>query len=97
MSTYLADVSALARKDLKLELRARDTLPAMLLALEQLAHSLMAKGVAFDGIVKSGRTHLQDATPIRLGQEFTAYGHTVQRHRDKLGQAADWLRGWRAP
>jgi aspartate ammonia-lyase len=68
------------------------TLPASLLALEQLAHSLIAKGVAFDGIVKSGRTHLQDATPIRLGQEFTAYGHTVQRHREKLVQAADWLR-----
>ena len=48
--------------------------------------------MAFDGIVKSGRTHLQDATPIRLGQEFTAYGRTVQRHRDKLVQAADWLR-----
>jgi fumarate hydratase class II len=68
------------------------TLPAMLLALEQLAHSLIAKGVAFDGIVKSGRTHLQDATPIRLGQEFTAYSRTVQRLRDKLVQAADWLR-----
>ncbi len=68
------------------------TLPGTLLALEQLAHSLIAKGVAFDGIVKSGRTHLQDATPIRLGQEFTAYGRTVQRHRDKLVQAADWLR-----
>src|SRR5919109_966767 len=68
------------------------TLPAVLLALEQLAHSLIAKGVAFDGIIKSGRTHLQDATPIRLGQEFTGYGHTVERHRDKLVQAADWLR-----
>src|SRR5687768_3584332 len=68
------------------------TLPQVLLALEQLAHSLLAKGVAFDGIIKSGRTHLQDATPIRLGQEFTAYGRTVQRHRDKLTQAADWLR-----
>jgi aspartate ammonia-lyase len=68
------------------------TLPPTLLALEQLAHSLIAKGVAFDGIVKSGRTHLQDATPIRLGQEFTAYGRTVERHRDKLVQAADWLR-----
>ena len=42
--------------------------------------------------MKSGRTHLQDATPIRLGQEFTAYGHTVARHRAKLAQAADWLR-----
>jgi len=68
------------------------TLPDTLLALEQLAHSLSAKGVAFDDIVKSGRTHLQDATPIRLGQEFTAYSRTVQRHREKLAQAADWLR-----
>ncbi len=68
------------------------SLPDTLLALEQLAHSLSAKGVAFDDIVKSGRTHLQDATPIRLGQEFTAYSHTVQRHREKLAQAADWLR-----
>ena len=68
------------------------SLPPFLLALERLAHSLLAKGVAFDDIIKSGRTHLQDATPIRLGQEFTAYSHTVQRHRDKLVQAADWLR-----
>jgi aspartate ammonia-lyase len=68
------------------------TLPPALLALEQLARSLHAKGVAFDDIVKSGRTHLQDATPIRLGQEFTAYSGTVQRHREKLVQAADWLR-----
>ena len=68
------------------------TLPGTLLALEQLAHSLLGRGVAFDEIVKSGRTHLQDATPIRLGQEFTAYGLTVQRHREKLAQAAEWLR-----
>ena len=68
------------------------TLPATLGALDRLAESLLAKGQEFDGIVKSGRTHLQDATPIRLGQEFTAYGHTVARHRAKLLQAADWLR-----
>jgi aspartate ammonia-lyase len=68
------------------------TLPQFLVALEQLGHSLLTKGVAFDGIIKSGRTHLQDATPIRLGQEFTAYSHTVQRHREKLVQAAEWLR-----
>jgi len=42
--------------------------------------------------VKSGRTHLQDATPIRLGQEFTAYGHTLRRNRDRIAQAADGLR-----
>ncbi|MEP7324764.1 MAG: lyase family protein, partial [Gemmatimonadota bacterium] len=46
----------------------------------------------FDHVIKSGRTHLQDATPIRLGQEFTAYGHTVERHRAKLEAAAKWLR-----
>src|SRR5215217_4036614 len=68
------------------------TLPSTLAALDGLAASLLAKGIAFDDIIKSGRTHLQDATPIRLGQEFTAYGHTVQRHRQKLAQAADWLR-----
>jgi aspartate ammonia-lyase len=68
------------------------TLPATLSALDRLSDSLLAKGQEFDGIIKSGRTHLQDATPIRLGQEFTGYGRTVARHRTKLLQAADWLR-----
>jgi len=68
------------------------TLPSTLAALDVLATSFLAKGTEFDDVIKSGRTHLQDATPIRLGQEFTAYGHTVQRHRQKLAQAADWLR-----
>jgi aspartate ammonia-lyase len=68
------------------------TLAGTLEALDRLATSLLAKGEEFDSIIKSGRTHLQDATPIRLGQEFTAYGRTVQRHRDKLEAAADWLR-----
>jgi aspartate ammonia-lyase len=68
------------------------TLPATLDALDRLAASFLAKGAEFDAIVKSGRTHLQDATPIRLGQEFTAYGHTVGRHRRKLAEAAEWLR-----
>jgi aspartate ammonia-lyase len=68
------------------------TLSGTLAALDRLATSLLAKGKQFDAIIKSGRTHLQDATPIRLGQEFTGYGRTVQRHRDKLEAAADWLR-----
>jgi fumarate hydratase class II len=68
------------------------TLPATLAALDRLARALLGRGQAFDGIVKSGRTHLQDATPIRLGQEFTAYGRTVARHRVKLEEAAVWLR-----
>ena len=75
-----------------MRLAALATLPGVLTALDVLASSMLAKGIEFDDVVKSGRTHLQDATPIRLGQEFTAYGHTVQRHRQKLAQAADWLR-----
>ncbi len=67
-------------------------LPHLLDALERLGTALLAQGKALDDIIKSGRTHLQDATPIRLGQEFTAYGHTVERHRAKLAQAAGWLR-----
>jgi aspartate ammonia-lyase len=67
------------------------TLPSTLRSLQRLSASLLAKGKQFDGIVKSGRTHLQDATPIRLGQEFTAYGRTVERHRKKIEQAAEWL------
>jgi aspartate ammonia-lyase len=68
------------------------TLPGFLAALDRLADSLLGRGRAFDGIIKSGRTHLQDATPIRLGQEFTAYGRTVQRHREKVAQAAEWVK-----
>ena len=60
--------------------------------MDGLAHGFLVKGHEFDDVLKSGRTHLQDATPIRLGQEFTAYGHTVQRHQQKLEQAAGWLR-----
>jgi aspartate ammonia-lyase len=68
------------------------TLPALLDAMQSLAESFLAKGRQFDHVIKSGRTHLQDATPIRLGQEFTAYGRTIARHRDKLVEAAEWLR-----
>jgi aspartate ammonia-lyase len=68
------------------------TLRGTVRSLERLSQSLLAKGKQFDAIVKSGRTHLQDATPIRLGQEFTAYGRTVERHRRKIEEAAEWLR-----
>ena len=64
----------------------------LLEALDALAGAFEAKGREFDPIVKSGRTHLQDATPIRLGQEFAAYGHTLRRNRARLERAADDLR-----
>ena len=47
--------------------------------LDALAGSFAAKGREFDGVVKAGRTHMQDATPIRLGQEFAAYGVAVRQ------------------
>ncbi|MCJ7579509.1 MAG: aspartate ammonia-lyase [Candidatus Aminicenantes bacterium] len=46
-------------------------------SLENLTHSFLNKAKEFDLILKSGRTHLQDAAPIRLGQEFKAYGMTL--------------------
>lgn len=46
---------------------------------ERLAAAFEDKGREFDGILKSGRTHLQDAVPIRLGQEFAAYGAAIRR------------------
>jgi aspartate ammonia-lyase len=64
----------------------------LLPVLDRLSQALTAKGTAFDEVLKSGRTHLQDATPIRLGQEFAAYGHTVQRNRERIARAAQDLR-----
>ncbi|HXM38200.1 MAG TPA: aspartate ammonia-lyase [Gemmatimonadales bacterium] len=75
-----------------IRLAALSQLPALTEALTRLARAFLAKGKEFDGIVKSGRTHLQDATPVRLGQEFTAYGHTIERNRERITRAADDLR-----
>jgi aspartate ammonia-lyase len=75
-----------------IRLGALSLVPALYEALDRLAAALLAKGRGFDDVLKSGRTHLQDATPIRLGQEFAAYGHTVQRNRDRIARSADDLR-----
>lgn len=53
--------------------------------VDALAASFEKKAREFDGVLKSGRTHLQDAVPIRLGQEFAAYAAAVRR-------SARWLR-----
>src|SRR5881397_2573086 len=60
-----------------IRLAALSQLAALTEALTRLARAFLAKGKQFDNIVKSGRTHLQDATPIRLGQEFAAFAHTL--------------------
>jgi fumarate hydratase class II len=51
----------------------------LLPAMEHMRAALAAKAEAFDGIVKSGRTHLMDATPVRLGQEFAGYATQVAK------------------
>ena len=61
-------------------------------AMNNLKKSLKDKAGEFDDVLKSGRTHLQDAMPIRLGQEFAAYSGTVDRSMQRIGQAADYLR-----
>ncbi|MGD8750661.1 MAG: lyase family protein, partial [Anaerolineales bacterium] len=47
-------------------------------AVNELAEALGEKAALFDDVVKSGRTHLQDAVPVRLGQEFSAYARAVE-------------------
>jgi aspartate ammonia-lyase len=75
-----------------IRLAALAQLPALLTAIGRLGAALLAKGKEFDDIVKSGRTHLQDATPVRLGQEFTAFGRTIERNAERIARAADDLR-----
>jgi len=67
-------------------------LPALVGAFELLRDALAAKGREFDHIVKAGRTHLQDAMPIRLGQEFAAYAGSLDRALRRAREAADYLR-----
>jgi len=67
-------------------------LAAFVAAFEGLRDALAAKGQEFDDVVKAGRTHLQDAMPIRLGQEFTAYAGSLDRGTRRVVQAADYLR-----
>jgi fumarate hydratase class II len=56
-------------------------------ALDELETALRGKAKEFHGIIKTGRTHLMDATPVRLGQEFTGYADQVAGARRRLGYA----------
>jgi len=60
----------------------------LLPALEHMRSALAAKAEAFDGILKSGRTHLMDATPVRLGQEFGGYAAQVGKAIERVRAAA---------
>jgi len=59
--------------------------------LGELAKSFDKKAKEFDRVIKSGRTHLQDATPIRLGQEFSGYAACINGHIDRIGHVREDL------
>ena len=67
-------------------------LDPLVAAFTRLRDRLAAKGEEFDDVVKAGRTHLQDAMPIRLGQEFTAFAGSIDRGVRRVREAADYLR-----
>ena len=59
--------------------------------LEKLNKSLLKKSEKFMDVVKTGRTHLQDATPIRLGQEFLGYAGQIQRASSRISNSVNEL------
>ena len=60
--------------------------------VEKVAAAFERKGQEFDGIVKSGRTHLMDAVPVTLGQEFRAFASATVHRQEVLTRALDGLR-----
>lgn len=66
-------------------------LPSLCEAMELLERALRGKARQFDGVVKAGRTHLQDAVPVRLGREFGAYALAVRKAREHLVRTASAL------
>src|ERR687892_2471962 len=87
MSQSSNDVIPTAMHVAALEAIQRELLPA----LQGLHRALTAKANEFDRIVKIGRTHLADATPIRLGQEFSGYARQIELSIDRVGAAASGL------
>ncbi len=69
-------------------LALRDDLEPALAGLE---HVLRAQALAFDGVVKLGRTHFMDATPVRLGQEFAGWARQVELGRERVARASESL------
>lgn len=67
-------------------------LDELVTTLRELQTALEDKAREFDTVVKSGRTHLQDAVPVRLGQEFSGYAKAIERDIEKVLMAAEGLR-----
>ncbi len=75
-----------------LRVAAIDLLGKLIPEIERLAQALDERGDAFADVIKSGRTHLQDAVPVTLGQEFKAYGAAVRRANRLLTDSSNELR-----
>ncbi|MCX5760878.1 MAG: aspartate ammonia-lyase [Gemmatimonadetes bacterium] len=60
--------------------------------MRELVEAFLVKGEEFRELVKMGRTQLQDAVPMTLGQEFAAFGHTIAEDIDRLGEAQALIR-----
>ncbi len=73
------------------KLAALALMPALLEQLQRLEDALVAKSKEFDKVLKVGRTQLQDAVPIRLGQEFHAYASAVSRDLDRLSRVREQI------
>ncbi|WP_261305323.1 aspartate ammonia-lyase [Paenibacillus andongensis] len=63
----------------------------LLVTMEEMLTAFRKKAVQFDGVIKMGRTHLQDGVPIRLGQEFEAYSRVLERDIKRIKQTRDHL------
>src|ERR1700675_3439560 len=70
---------------------ARETARKLLPAIKHLRDALDAKAREFMGIVKIGRTHLQDATPLTVGQEFSGWVSLLDRDMKRINEALDGL------
>ncbi len=66
-------------------------LEELLITMEELHAAFRAKAKEFDHVIKMGRTHLQDAVPIRLGQEFEAYSRVLKRDIKRIKQSRQHL------
>ncbi|HSO75623.1 MAG TPA: aspartate ammonia-lyase, partial [Blastocatellia bacterium] len=87
MAQSTNDVIPTAMRLAALELEGR-----LIETLDELGDSLRRKAREFDGIIKSGRTHLQDAVPVRLGQEFGGYAVAVNKNKRRVAHAAEELK-----
>lgn len=74
------------------KLALHESIDALRAAMRVLAEAFLDKGREFAPLLKMGRTQLQDAVPMTLGQEFTAFGHTILEDVDRLGEVQGLLR-----